>query len=279
MKILKQLSLISALSVAALASAGSLVVTSSAAPVTLALSGNGKAGFVFNQTLSANTLKYNLRAAAVSAGWNQTQPLYATITVASGVLVYSDDTATPAFDTGASFVTNSTLELINNGVIAGKGGTGGNGGSDNGGGSSWATAGSAGGPGLMAQYAFKVTNNGTIGGGGGGGGGGSHAYWAGAGGGGGGAGFGAIGYGGSGVNGSGSNGVTGTATMGGNGGAAYSSAGPGGKGGDLGQAGARGTQGSSGDKTPGSGGAAGAAVVGNANITWTATGTRLGAIN
>ena len=78
----------------------------------------------FNATISANTANYNLRAAAVAAGWNQIAPLNATVTINAGVYVYSTNTGTYAFDTGSTFPTGSTLALINNGTILGMGGRG-----------------------------------------------------------------------------------------------------------------------------------------------------------
>ena len=128
--------------------------------------------FVFNQTISSDTTNYNLKSAAIAAGWTQTVPLVATITINSSIYVYSTSTGSYAFDTGSSFYSGSTLALINNGTILGRGGDGGNGGLD----ATPGTAGGAGGPAFIARYAISVTNNGTIGGGGGGGGGGSGDY-------------------------------------------------------------------------------------------------------
>ena len=129
--------------------------------------------FVFNQTISSDTTNYNIKSAAIAAGWDQTKPLIATVTINAGVYVYSTSTGSYAFDTGSSFFAGSTLALINNGIILGRGGDGGTGGlSFNVAG----TAGGTGGPAFIARYAINVTNNGTIGGGGGGGGGGSGDY-------------------------------------------------------------------------------------------------------
>jgi hypothetical protein len=136
--------------------------------------------YTFNQTISTNTTNYNLKSAAIAAGWNQTSALNATVTINSGVFVYSTSTGSYSFDTGSTFPSGSTLALINNGTIIGKGGDGGNGG----GGTTYtgnatnptgASAGGNGGnagPAFIAQYAINVTNNSTINGGGGGGGGG-----------------------------------------------------------------------------------------------------------
>jgi len=130
--------------------------------------GRGKSSaFVFNQTIATNTANYDLRAAAVSAGWNQTTPLNATVTINSGVYVYSGSTGSYAFVTGTTFPAGSVLSLINNGTIVGRGGDGGTGGN-----ASTGFGGGGGGPALYAGYALRVTNNGRIAGGGGGGGGG-----------------------------------------------------------------------------------------------------------
>ena len=131
----------------------------------------GKANaFVFNQTISASTTNYNLKAAAITAGWNQTTKLVATITINAGVYVYSTSTGSYAFDTGSTFPAGTTLALVNNGVIMGMGGQGGTGGA---GGFNGGVAGFSAGPSFIARQAISVTNNGTIAGGGGGGGGGS----------------------------------------------------------------------------------------------------------
>ena len=135
--------------------------------------GYGKSSsFVFNQTISSDTTNYNLKSAAIAAGWDQTVPLVATITINSSIYVYSTSTGSYAFDTGSSFYSGSTLALINNGTILGKGGDGGTGGLN----ASAGAAGGSGGPAFIGRYAINVTNNGTIGGGGGGGGGGSGDY-------------------------------------------------------------------------------------------------------
>jgi hypothetical protein len=45
--------------------------------------------FVFSAAISSNTQNYILNAAAVAAGWNQTQPLQATVIDNAGVYVGS----------------------------------------------------------------------------------------------------------------------------------------------------------------------------------------------
>lgn len=265
--------------------------------------------FVFNPVISTNATNYNLRAAAVAAGWDQSAPLIATVTVNAGVYLSANSTGAYAFDTGASFPAGSSLSLVNNGFIVGMGGAGGSGAGYNYG-TSGGSGGGGGGPALRAQAAISITNNGTIAGGGGGGGGGqgvalrstdgksNYGAFGGGGGGGGrsgasansaaGAGGPAYGYGFSSA--IGSNGGVGTSASGGagGGGGSYlsgSRAGNGGAGGTWGSAGASGGGYylSSGNDAlnanyggPYGGGPQGYYISGNANVNWVATGTRLG---
>lgn len=241
----------------------------------------------FAFTISSNQTNANLRTLAVNAGWNESSKVVATI--GNGVYISSNSTGTPGLTVNGSFP--GGVELINNGFIIGMGGAGGAGSNAgaNGG------AGGSGGLALSVSVAVTVTNNGTIGGGGGGGGGGGAwqsdplppffitTYGAGGGGGGGRTGAtnssgGAGGAGGSGVA-AGNAGGSGTSGGGGAGGSPNSStpsAGAGGAGGDWGSGGAGGT--TSNWYSAGGGGSAGAAISGNSNITYNATGTRLGAI-
>jgi hypothetical protein len=123
-----------------------------------------------NLTISSDTANYNMKSAAIAAGWNGTSAATINCTINSGVYVYSTSTGSYAFDTGTSYPTGCTLNLTNNGTIIGKGGTGGNGGLS-------CNNGSTGGPAFIAQRAINITNNtGTIGGGGGGGGQGGWTY-------------------------------------------------------------------------------------------------------
>ena len=259
--------------------------------------GYGKANqFAF--TISANQTNADLRTLALNAGWNGSSKVVATIN--SGVYLTSNSTGTPGLIVTGSFP--GGLDLINNGYIVGMGGNGGSGGSSGGGGS-----GGSGGTGLAVSTGVTITNNGTIagGGGGGGGGGGSRVedvigrfFYATGGGGGGGrtgltntSGGGGANAGGAGtINGAGGGG-------GGNTTARYDTDGDqhygqalGGTGGSGGGWGANGSNGGGGTYVNpysykitgyggGSGGAAGAAVTGNGNITWAATGTRLGAVS
>jgi hypothetical protein len=250
--------------------------------------GYGKSSaFVFNQTISSPTNDYNLRNAAIAGGWDQVLALNATVTINAGVFVGSTSTATPGFTTGSTYPAGSTLAIINNGSIVGRGGNGGGGGGSGGGGGAGvvnssggargtsagpanagnpgtntaggtggaqgsaaptspagnpATAGGSGGLALQVQYASTLTNNGTIGGGGGGGGGGGVNF------------------------------VPFPPVPG----SVITINRPGGNGGSLGVAGDAGAAGT--DIANGVGGAAGGAITGNSNITYLATGTRLGAI-
>jgi hypothetical protein len=252
----------------------------------------GKANqFAF--TISSNQTNANLRTLAVNAGWNQSSKVVATI--GSGVYISSNSTGTPGLTVDGSFP--GGVDLINNGFIIGMGGAGGAGSNAGGNG----VAGAGGGLALSVSVAVTVTNNGTIGGGGGGGGGGQSVvyvnsmlfifdFYGGGGGGGGrtgatnssgGAGGVPTGSGPGRINGSaGGAGTSGGGGAGGAGGSGPSgTAGTGGAGATWGSAGATGGSATGfAAFSPGAGGAAGAAITGNSNITYIATGTRLGAI-
>ena len=230
--------------------------------------GYGKAN-AFAFTIASSQANADLRTLAINAGWNGTSKLTATIN--SGVYIYSNSTGSPALTISGSFPNGLTLN--NAGVIIGRGGAGGAGaGAFN---TPACTAGGTGGTGLSVSSAVTINNTGIISGGGGGGGGGADpqgksAQGAG-GGGGGGIGNGAGGAGGPGGGQyNGNPGTAGTLTAAGTGGTgAYGQGITGGNGGSYGAAGAAGSV---------AGGAGGGAVSGNSNITWTATGTRYGAI-
>ena len=275
--------------------------------------GYGKSN-LFSFTISSNQTNADLRTLAVSAGWDETTPLQATVD--SGVYISSNSTGTPALTVTGSFPGGVTL--VNNGFIVGMGGAGGKGAGagtvDGAQGSAPSlvagSSGSSGGLALSISTAVIINNAGTIGGGGGGGGGGTRRYtetYSGeayvvdglAGGGGGGGGRSSSTNSAGGVRGitwrgasssyvpsvAGDNGTTAASGAGGAGGrVSYQSAigGVGGTGGGWGTSGSSGGTGSGGSgaspTTAYSGGSAGAAVSGNSNITWVATGTRLGAI-
>jgi hypothetical protein len=135
-------------------------------------------GASYPLTIAANVTDWKLAPLLGSMGG----PITVTITVNQGVQVVASSPLTPAMDL-SGLPSGSTVNLINNGLIAGAGGRGGNGaGCSSGGGGSYQTVlyASAGlnggnailGPGLSRT--FNVTNGaGKIWGGGGGGGGGS----------------------------------------------------------------------------------------------------------
>lgn len=230
-----------------------------------------------------------------------------TFVINSGVVLSASSTGSYAGNVDTSWAAGDTVRIINNGFIVGMGGSGGKGASTTG---TWpanyvpAVAGSPGGPAFIAQRSVSFNNQGTIGGGGGGGGGGSSSsvpdfegsftYITGGGGGGGGRSGSVNSAGGLGgtrgdtgtQNGADGNpGSPGTFSSQGAGGAARSNpflAGPvsgaGGSGGTWGAAGNSGGADNTGINRQNVGGSAGAAIAGNANITWLATGTRLGAI-
>lgn len=268
--------------------------------------------FTFNATISSSTSNYNLKSAAIAAGWDQISLLMANVTIASGVVVTSGSTTTAAFDVGTGIPPGSRITVVNNGSIIGRGGNGA-GGANVSNSTFNGTPATDGGPGFQATLPVTLTNNGTIAGGGGGGGAGNgyranvpwpvgsvnkQTAYAGSSGGGGGAGGGAGGSAGyaSGVSllVSGLAGTAGTTTAAGVGGGtatcwqyATLKANTGGAGGALGQPGVAGSSAYSaatipgavqfgGVATPAGPGAAGPAVKGSAHITWLANGTRLG---
>lgn len=200
-------------------------------------------------------------------------------TVAPGVVIGSSSTSTFAVDTDNRWPAGVTIRLVISAgaYVVGRGGAGGSAfASSFGGGSASAGNGSSGGDALRALVPIEIDNAGVIGGGGGGGGGAAALTK---------------------IDGI----VEARARSRGADGAPSASdpllpgpdpvqivdtAGPtvarakGGTGGTLGQPGTAGTASASGGDTnvtrTGTGGAPGAAVVGNANITWINTGTRLG---
>lgn len=248
----------------------------------------------FTFTVSSNQTNANLRTLAVNAGWDQNSKVVATIN--SGIYISSNSTGTPALTVNGSFP--GGVELVNNGIIVGMGGAGGRAADIP---PANRIAGSAGGLALSVSVAITITNNNTIAGGGGGGAGGRtfwysdmYGYGGSAGGGGGGgrssnaanssgggqayspqSGYSAAGGSGT-VSGAGAGGVDSYTPLGG------SFNNYGGSGGGWGSTGSNAPSGNSSGYNvseslgPGSGGGA---VSGNGNITWLATGTRLGGIS
>ena len=121
--------------------------------------------FQFIKTFTSNVQEYNLRNDLLANGWDGVTPVSATLTVNSGVYIWSDSTSTAAFNTG-TLVSDSIISIINNGYIIGKGGNGGTVPTS----TRTGTTGSAGGPAMDINYSVSITNNSYIAGGGGGGG-------------------------------------------------------------------------------------------------------------
>jgi len=273
-----------------------------ASPATIAITDLSGKSNTFSFTISTGQTNANLRTLAVNAGWPGASKVIATI--GSGIYISSNSTGTPALTVNGSFP--GGVELINNGLIVGMGGNGGagrnvaSGPSGNGG-----SAGSAGGLALSVSVALTLNNAGTVAGGGGGGGGGQAGWefggkqFSGCGGGGGGGGrssnaANSSGGGGGTVSGmnnnipgsAGTGGTVASAGGGGNGGVLRAS-GPTQRAGNGGAGGGWGASGSTGGNIvvlnsvggPFAGGAAGGCITGNSNITYIATGTRLGSIS
>jgi len=239
-------------------------------------------------SVTSDTTDYNIYSSAGSP----TAPVDVILTINSGVTISATTTSSVAVSTGSGWDTESTIRIINNGDIRGKGGAGGAGGNGR-----ITTApycwpgatGSSGGDSMDIAYDIELDNtNGNIYGGGGGGGGGGGARgnssdWASCGGGGGGGGrcensTSAAGAGGTadGQARPGSAGGTGSTAGAGSGGAGgvydgSTFAGGGATGGDWGASGSTGTTATATHNAcvGGSGGAAGKAVDLNSNtITW-----------
>jgi hypothetical protein len=253
----------------------------------------GKAN-AFVNTISSNQNNLSLRDYMLANGWNGSSA--ATITVASGVTISATSTGSYAMTISGSFP--GGLTLINSGAIQGMGGAGGTGPVADG-----YNAGAAGGPGLLVQSAVSINNTGRIAGGGGGGASGltslpvkGTTIWGGGGGGGRSGTTNSSGGGAGPIAGGllpnpepGQPGTISAAGAGGRGSTRTSSNNPyvlttdvalgaAAAGGDWGAAGVTINTTSFGNPLTIPGGAGGAAIAGNSNITWIATGTRLGAI-
>jgi hypothetical protein len=116
----------------------------------------------FNLTLSSNQENWDLRAAAITAGWDGSSSLV--VNINSGVYVWSDTTSTAGLIISGAF--SGGLIVNNSGFIMGRGG--------NGSGVSGGYNGQAGGPGITVSLTsgsatFNNQSSGYIGGGGGGG--------------------------------------------------------------------------------------------------------------
>ena len=136
--------------------------------------GHGKSSVVnIALTISSSTLNYNIfnnKGGTYAAGKSNI-----TLTINGGVVVGSSSPASYALDTGSGWTSGDTITIINNGYIAGCGGTGANyaygtGGAYGGRGVQTYPSPVAGGPSLALHYPVSITNgSGYIYSGGGGG--------------------------------------------------------------------------------------------------------------
>lgn len=247
------------------------------------LAGSGDGYITVFLTIAANTSNYVLNTGKVSGYVPGATNVI--LTINSGVTIGGSQGAA-AFTVDGSWSANDRLRVVNLGSIIGAGGQGGQGGDLSGAGR---TNGQPGGTALLASRAVTFDNQGTLAGGGGGGGGSGRTFgttFGGGAGGGGGAGIPPGAGGNSYAVGSPdpalSAGAPGNTSSGGSGGYSYYGADSpytdrGGSGGNLGQPGSPGQTSVSGE-TGTAPGQAGYSVVGNANISWLAVGTRLGAV-
>jgi hypothetical protein len=106
----------------------------------------GAKKFLF--TLAADADRYNLASALTAAGWNGTSVVDVVVTIPAGRKVWSSAKTTPAFFVPASIPAGSIIRIDNAGLICGKG--------------DWSPAGDA----LNVERACTVNNTGTINGGG-----------------------------------------------------------------------------------------------------------------
>lgn len=133
---------------------------------------------VVDITISQNLLSgFNLHSYITTnyPNWTSAVKIKATVTINAGVYVIGENTNndTYGFDATFNFATGSTLKIINNGVISGRGGNGGTGGRYP---NISPTAGGVGGKGLnVSGIETTIQNQGMIAGGGGGGAGGASA--------------------------------------------------------------------------------------------------------
>ena len=111
--------------------------------------------------ISSNTNNFVLYDELIKIGWDKVSPVNLNMTVDGNVIVGSDSTASPAFKVDA-LPTGSIINLLNYGIITGRGGDGGN----------QTSKGDDGGNGMSISYPINIDNREIIGGGGGGGGGG-----------------------------------------------------------------------------------------------------------
>ncbi len=123
--------------------------------------------FIYAFTIYEQYTQFHLYDRLVEVGWNEQVPVEVTVTVATSAHVVADHTGNYAINAGSTFPSGSSMVLINNGFILGRGGRGGNTGIY---GISAPTPGQDGGGAISINLPTRITNNGVISGGGGGGG-------------------------------------------------------------------------------------------------------------
>ena len=268
---------------------GGYGVVAASGPLSVGTFRNQEKVFTTAYTISVDTTNLNLITLLTSLGWDGIVPVRMDVTINSGIVVSSNNTAIPALAIGSALPSGSIVRIYNYGYIIGMGGAGGNGNTghiDTSGGKYSGmimdtpyTSGLPGGPAIVysgtlpAASPIQLFNYGTIGGGGGGGGGAYSVVQVSSPGGGG-----------------GQTGRTNSAGGGGNFGSypgTFAGAGPGlvpsghGNSGPGGGWGGYGGVGSAwpGDWTATNGGAGGAAIVGVAGFTVSVVGTRYGSVS
>ena len=112
----------------------------------------------FSLTVSGNTTNYNVRSAAISAGWPGSTDTAVTVSINPGVTISSPSTGSSAFNVGSPWPASSTILITNNGTIIGAGGPGGSGGNTTPGGASPGSPGSAGGPAFVTSRPITLNN-------------------------------------------------------------------------------------------------------------------------
>ena len=113
--------------------------------------------------LTSNTVNYNVQAGLISAGWDQSSAITATIVVAANTFVYANTPYVPAIETGYVYPAGSNITIINYGIISGGGGFGAYGTYDAG------SVGGTGGSAIGSNVNVSIFNAGLITGGAGGG--------------------------------------------------------------------------------------------------------------
>ena len=79
--------------------------------------------FRFEDTISTNTTSYNLRTAALAAGWNGTSKLNATVNINSGIVVSGTGNNVSSAIILSGIVTESHVTINNSGTVVGSGGS------------------------------------------------------------------------------------------------------------------------------------------------------------